>query len=183
MDLSAFSHGQIHSKLWLCETLEPYLKDDDNIGILGSWYNVLGFMLNVRKPNFYKNIIGYDKDTVQDVANKIIESWNHLPNQTVTNVNVDVNEINLTNHNVIINTSVEHMESTKWFNNIKQETLVCIQSLNLSADIAPYGIVNENKTLEELRNKFHLRKTVYTGTKEFDYPVLPYKRFMIIGYK
>ena len=183
MDLLAFSHGQIHSKLWLCETLEPFLKPTDKIAILGSWYNLIGFMLNIRKPNYYSSITGYDKDNVQEVANKIIESWNHLPNQTVININADVNDIDLSSYNVIINTSVEHMKSIKWFDNIKNDSLVCLQSLNLSSDMGVYDIVNENKTFEDFLEKFKLSKTVYTGTKDFDYPVLPYKRFMIIGYK
>ena len=181
MDLSAFSHGQIHSKLWLCEKLEPYLTPKDKIAILGSWYNVLGFMLNIRKPYYYKNIVGYDKDTIQDIANNIIQSWNQLPNQTVVNRQANVNELDLSHYNVIINTSVEHIEGDGWFNNIPIGSLVCIQSLNLP--IGVYEIVNETKSLEELQIRFKLNKTVYTGTKEFNYPVLPYKRFMIIGYK
>ena len=124
MDFSAFSHGQVHSKIWLCETLEPFLKSKDNIAILGSWYNVLGLFLNVRKPNYYQNIVGYDLDDVQKIADKFIDSWNHLPNQTVKNIQANVNFIDLSNYNVVINTSVEHMEDRKWFSNLLPNTLV-----------------------------------------------------------
>jgi len=183
MDLSAFSHGQIQSKIWLCEILEPLLNSTDKIAILGSWYNVLGFMLNVRKPKYYQHISGFDLDTVQEEADKITCAWNHLPELTVFNVKADVNSVDLSEFNVIISTSVEHITENVWFQNIKPNTLVCIQSSTIGSDIESFKVTNENKSLDDLKQKYLLSKIVYEGVLDFDYPVNPYKRLMIIGYK
>ena len=76
MDFDSFSHGQIVSKLWLCEQLEQYIDKNRDITILGSWHNVLGFMLSVRKPGYYKNILGVDSDiNVIEIADKITNAW------------------------------------------------------------------------------------------------------------
>ena len=63
MNFDAFSHGQIQSKIWLCEELEPHTPIHANIRILGSWYNILAFMLLTRRPEYYYNSIeGIDID-------------------------------------------------------------------------------------------------------------------------
>ena len=184
MDLTVFSHGQVHSKVWLCEVLEPYIKENSKIAILGSWYNLLGFMLHVRKPHYYKFIVGYDIDeNVKEIADRITESWKFLPQQTIENINADINDLDYSNYQVVVNTSVEHIAQKNWFDGIKSETLVCIQSCTIGKEIESYKITNENKTLEDLKQKYPLSKIVYEGELSFDYPVNPYKRLMIIGYK
>ena len=57
MDFLSFSHGQTQSKLWLCETIEPYLPKDAVVAILGCWYNTLGFMLLTRNQSMYQHIL------------------------------------------------------------------------------------------------------------------------------
>lgn len=183
MDLASFSHGQVQSKIWLCELLEPLLKGSDKIAILGSWYNVLGFMLNVRKPKYYSHITGFDIDNVQEDADKITCAWNHLPELTVFNINADVNTVDLTGFDVIISTSVEHITQNNWYNNVKSNTLVCIQSSTIGTDVENFKVTNPNNSLNELKQKYPLSKIVYEGMLDFDYPVNPYKRLMIIGYK
>lgn len=184
MDLNAFSHGQVQSKIWLCEILEPYLKSDDKIAILGCWYSVLSFMLGVRKPNFYESIVGYDiDDDAVKIADKITESWRFLTSKKFKNITADVNNLNLEDYNVVISTSVEHITMNDWFNNLKTNTLVCLQSSTLGTDVDYFKVSNQNKSLEELKQKYPLSKIVYEGELDFDYPVNPYKRLMIIGYK
>lgn len=184
MDFNAFSHGQIHSKIWLCEILEPFLRDVDDIAILGSWYNILGFMLNVRKPNYYKSITGYDIDSdAIRIADSVTESWRFLPDNTLENLLADVNTVDYTKHDTIINTSVEHMLDNNWFNKITSNTLVCIQSSTLGTEIDYFKVTNKNSDIAELKQKYPLSKIVYEGVKDFDYPINPYKRLMIIGYK
>lgn len=183
MDLNAFAHGQIHSKIWLCEQLEPLLNPNDKIAILGSWYNILAFMLNIRKPKFYQHITGFDLDSVQEEADKITCSWIHLPELTVFNRQADVNQIDLSEFNVIISTSVEHITENIWFNNIKENTLICLQSSTLGTEIEYFKVSNPNTSLDQFKQKYPLSKIVYEGFLDFDYPVNPYKRLMTIGYK
>jgi hypothetical protein len=184
MDFSAFSHGQMHSKIWLCEILEPYIKEQSKIAILGSWYNILGLMLNIRKPNYHNYIIGFDidEDAIK-IADSITESWRFYPKKILENIQADVNDIGLDYFDVIISTSVEHITENIWFDNIKSNTLVCIQSSTIGKDIESFLVTNENKSLSDLKNKYPLSKIVYEGELDFDYPVNPYKRLMIIGYK
>jgi hypothetical protein len=51
MNLDSFSHGQIASKLWLCDHIEQYVTDNSRVAIVGSWYNVLAFMMLTRNES------------------------------------------------------------------------------------------------------------------------------------
>ena len=73
MDWDSFSHGQIQSKLWLCQELERHLPQNARVAILGSWHNVLAFMLLTRGADRYQTIVGIDLDKkVQKVADKLL---------------------------------------------------------------------------------------------------------------
>ena len=76
IDFNAFSHGQIQSKLWLCETLEPLLPERPHVLVLGTWYSALSFMMLTRNQERYKMITGVDKDPESiEVSNKLLNSW------------------------------------------------------------------------------------------------------------
>ena len=72
-NLESFYHGLVVSKLWLCEELERNCNSyKPNIKILGSWHNLMAFMLIIRRPNGYSKIDGYDMDIdAINVANQI----------------------------------------------------------------------------------------------------------------
>jgi hypothetical protein len=194
-DLSSFSHGQIISKIWLCEELEKYCKFNDNLYILGGWHNVLGFMMSIRKPNFFKRIHNIDINSeVIEFADKICDTWInvlHATNSHIINTCADSNEYNLqvnTETDIIINCSVEHFNSSEWFNKLPSGTLVCIQS----TDIKNEEVINStelwkqgqsNKDLSTFLNRFPVSEYLYVGTKTFEYPNYGYNRFMMIGRK
>ena len=46
MDFDSFSHGQIRSKLWLANRIDPYM--GKKAVILGSWHNITAFILKIR---------------------------------------------------------------------------------------------------------------------------------------
>ena len=76
MDFLSFSHGQIQSKLWLCENLEPFLPNNSIIANLGSWYNVLGFMMLTRSQDKIQSILGIDIDpSATLIADKMNQAW------------------------------------------------------------------------------------------------------------
>lgn len=194
MDFLSFSHGQITSKIWLCEELEKYCKLNDNLYILGGWHNILGFMFSVRKPNFFKRIHNIDIDSeVIEIADKICDTWiNQLyTNSHIINTCADSNEYELQLNNVtdiVINCSVEHFKTNDWFNKLPTNTLVCVQS----SDIKDKDVIESvdtwqqnqpNSDLATFLNRFPVSEYLYVGTKTFEYPDYGYNRFMMIGKK
>lgn len=194
MDFLSFSHGQITSKIWLCEELEKYCKLNDNLYILGGWHNILGFMFSIRKPNFFKKIHNIDIDSeVIEIADKICDTWiNQLyTNSHIINTCADSNEYELQLNNVtdiVINCSVEHFKTNDWFNKLPTNTLVCVQS----SDIKDKDVIESvdtwqqnqpNSDLATFLNRFPVSEYLYVGTKTFEYPNYGYNRFMMIGRK
>lgn len=194
MDFLSFSHGQITSKIWLCEELEKYCKLNDNLYILGGWHNILGFMFSIRKPNFFKRIHNIDIDSeVIEIADKICDTWiNQLyTNSHIINTCADSNEYELQLNNVtdiVINCSVEHFKTNDWFNKLPTNTLVCVQS----SDIKDKDVIESvdtwqqnqpNSDLATFLNRFPVSEYLYVGTKTFEYPNYGYNRFMMIGRK
>ena len=195
MDFLSFSHGQIASKIWLCEELEKHCKQNDNIYILGGWHNILGFMLSVRKPNFFKKIHNIDMNSeFIKVADQICNAWIielYTGRSHIINTCADANEYELNNNSetdIVINCSVEHFNSNDWFNKLPSGTLVCIQS----SDIKDKEIIEScdtfvqnqpNGDLAIFLNRFPVSEYLYVGTKTFEYPKFGYNRFMMIGRK
>lgn len=180
MNYDAFSHGQIKSKLWLCENLEPLLKLSPKIVILGSWYNVLGFMLKCRNPSHIITGIDIDSQAI-DVANRITDYWK-IENQSVNNLCGRADDIK-GEYDVVINCSSEHMDTTSWFDNIKPGTLVCIQSSDITDPQEPWIIKNPSESLGSFRDKYPLKKLMFLDALKIDYGSWGYQRFMLIGIK
>lgn len=188
MDFSAFSHGQIQSKLWLCQELEQLITHPVNVAILGSWCNILGFMLLVRNQNLYNQVHGIDSsiDSV-NLANKICDAWMINNDQKVKNFCRDVNNLNFDDYDVIICTSIEDIQNSGWYDRIPNNKLVCIQTLDLTQQQVDkyknWKIVNPNPSIEIFKKKYPISNILYEGSKFFDYIDLKYNRFMLIGYK
>jgi len=187
MDFSAFSHGQIQSKLWLCETLEPYINKPVNVIILGSWYNILGFLMMVRNRHLYKKIEGADinSDSIQ-ISNKICDAF-VIIDSVIINNNCSVDEVDFSAYDIIISTSTEDIQTNDWYDKIPDNKIICLQSVNLDSTITNkynnWEIVNPNINIETFRKKFPMNQILFQGSKEFDYGELKYTRYMIIGRK
>lgn len=182
MDFDSFSHGQIKSKIWLCEQIEPLIKPNSKVLILGGWVNVLGFMLMTRQENKYSLIQSVDSNpTTIETANKITDRW--VIDGRVKNKVADANTVPSNEFDIIINCSPEHMDSIKWFSNINPNTLVCIQSSNVTSPEKPWFITNANPTLDSFLSKFPLSRIHFYGTLPITYDNWGYDRYMLIGYK
>jgi hypothetical protein len=183
LNFDSFSHGQIESKLWLCENIEPYIPKDARIAILGSWYNILSFMMITRQPNKYQYFLGIDvnPDAIS-VADKICNAWTIGTNAIVKNKMGDAGKMDYSDFDVVINCSPEHMPST-WFNNVKEGTLVCVQSSDVIDPSYPWLVSNPNKDIDTLIEKCPLSHRFFMGTKHIEYTDWGYKRFMLIGLK
>ena len=182
LNFDAFSHGQIMSKLWLCDKLKFVLPVASEIKILGSWYNLLGFLLATKLPEKVKSIIGLDLDPdAVAIANYICNAWQE--GGKITNVLADANDYIYKPTDVIINCSPEHMVGDAWFRNIPIGTLMCVQSSNMNTLGAPWFITSPNTSLRSFKEKFKLSTTFYCDAQSFNYPDLKYDRYMIIGIK
>jgi hypothetical protein len=183
MNYDAFSHGQIKSKLWLCEQLEQHILKNANVKILGSWYNILAFLLLVRRPSHYKLIEGIDIDVdAKEIADKICNAW-VVDENIIKNINSHVNDILYHDTQIVINCSPEHMEDSTWFNKIPSGTTVCIQTSNVIDPNEPWLIKTPHKTLEDTISKYPLTITHFTDTLRIQYNDWGYDRYMIIGIK
>jgi hypothetical protein len=184
MDFSAFSDGQVRSKIYLCEQLEGYLKPESKIVILGCWYNILGFILNIRRPNYYQSITGYDIDSsTKSIADQINKSWTWGSNPTLQNFTADANELDLNNFDVVINTSIEHFASSEWYNKLSNNQLICLQSSDVVNDDPVWDIKNPCPNTETFKSKYPMSQIYFDGWHRFDYGHLTYRRFMLIGKK
>lgn len=179
-NIDSFSHGQVKSKLWLCEQLEPYV-NNSIVMILGSWVNVLGFMMLTRKPNSYRHIRGIDSDNnAVELADKVNSYWfiEGILRNTVDNANT----VDKQGYDIVINCSSEHMTSTEWFDSIPEGTLVCIQSSNITDATDPWFVTNPSSTFESFMEKYPLN-VKFAGTLPIRYNDWGYDRYMVIGIK
>jgi hypothetical protein len=183
MNYDAFSHGQIKSKLWLCGELEKHIPKNANVKILGSWYNILAFLLLARRPTHYKLIEGIDNDEgAKEIADKICNAW-VIDENIVQNINDDVNSVLYHNTQIVINCSPEHMTDDAWFKKIPAGTTLCIQTSDVVDPNEPWLIKTPHPTLEDTINKYPLTITHFTGTLRIQYGDWGYNRYMIIGVK
>jgi hypothetical protein len=183
MNFDSFSHGQIKSKLWLCEELEKYIPKNSNVKILGSWYNILAFMLLTRNPNNYKSIEGIDiNPDVQSIADKICNYW-IAENQSVTNTLGDANNVEYSDTQVVINCSPEHMDNTDWYKKVPEGTVVCIQSISIHDPLYPWLITTPHYGVEDMKTKYPMSAINYSGQIRIDYGSWGYDRYMLIGIK
>lgn len=183
MNFDAFSHGQIKSKLWLCERLEPYIPDKAKIAILGSWYNVLGFMMAVRRPDKYESILGIDIDPEAIQTSKLICNTWTIDSPKITNVCRDVNKGEHYSANVVINCSPEHIQGSDWFSKINVGSVVCIQTSNITDTTEPWLIKTPFPTIDIFKESYPLDKVYYCDSLRIQYDAWGYDRFMIIGVK
>lgn len=185
----SFSHSLVASKLWLCEELEwvldKQLVKNPIVNILASWDSMLAFMMLIRRPKFYGVINAYDIDSSSVAnANKICDHWIYEYPKVYNHVK-DINKLDFTNagpESVFINTSVDQMDNTSWYNIIPAGTLVCMQTTDLPTDNESWDI-KQSHDIEGFMSTYPMSHRMFTESKEFDYGHLKFKRHMIIGIK
>lgn len=184
MDFTSFSHGQVLSKLWLCEQLETFAPDHASVAILGSWHNVMGLLMVTRRPTAYSYILGIDSDAiVVPIADKICDAYRKDFSGPIENICGDANDADLSKFDIVINCSVEHMDSTAWFDSLLEDTIVCIQSSNMNTANQHWNILIPCESIEELSERFPMKRVLFTGEKKIGYDTWGYSRFMLIGTK
>ena len=181
-----YSSGQIESKLWLCRTIEQLLHDKETqtVWILGGWVGMLSFLLLSRERLSIKSICSFDLDsTVEKKAYLINENWVWKGKKFKAKT-IDCNNLSYTDFyfsdsyepSLIINTSVEHFNSKKWYSNIPFGKTIVLQSCNLKHKEHISCVHSE----EELKAQFDYTKLYYSGTLNFDYETHSFSRYMLI---
>jgi hypothetical protein len=185
----SFYHGLIKSKLWLCEELEIVMYSEfiknPTLHVLGCWDNLMAFMLLTRKPEYYSTVYGYDinPEAISN-ANRVCDMWQY-EKPIVYNRIQDVNDYDYSSHtnSIFINCSIDQMDSNKWYETVPDNSIVCIQTTNMTDPDFPWYIKQTTENLDKLINKFNFSKLIYSGEKHIQFKKDGYKRFMIIGCK
>jgi len=172
--LDAFWKGQINSKMWLIENIQPFINEPVSIDIHGGWVGVLAsLMFQSNLP--IKSICSIDIDpSCQPIAtmmNKVEEIQSRF-----MSVTADMCDIEPT-ADVIVNTSCEHItqeQYSRWLDKISSNKLLVLQSNNYLID----EHVRTATSLEEFVDQSNIN-VIWKGQLE-----LPlYTRWMLIGKK
>lgn len=163
----AFRVNQMQSKAWMLDQL----KDTDRnakILVVGSWFGFTSYCLF--KMGFTR-IIEVDPDSRFRQMSGCINRENH-------NLGIycaDVNDIDVSTYDIIINTSCEHISNNSWFDQISPGTLVILQSTNF----AYTDHINIVSDIGDMKSKYPLNYT-YEGELKFNDK---FTRFMLCGTK
>ena len=177
--LESFWHGQLDSKVWLCESLASVNHAEaSKIVIFGGWYGILASML-FNSELGVRHIRSIDIDPAcKDIAlgmNKAYEMDGSFDAVTEDMCNYVYTE----DPHIVINTSCEHLTQEQyntWLEKVPDDTWIVVQSNNFSSH--PEHI-NCSESLEDFKWKAQISKELYSGILE-----LPkYDRYMIIGRK
>lgn len=188
LDKDAFSSGQIGSKIWLVEHLEDCLLDLHfqglftqplKIATIGGWYGLLNFILQTRKILNIEYLRSIDIDELAcNNADLLNEFW-VWQNWKFKSLCRDANNFEYFDFDIIINSSVEHIPTKQWWNNIPENKLVVLQSNDMIHD----DHVHNHTSLKQFSEDFVLSKTLFEGSKLFAYDTWSFTRFMKIGIK
>lgn len=188
LDKDAFASGQVGSKIWLAENLENCVSKLNlqgefihslKIVMLGGWYGVTNFILQSRKNLNIEYVRSVDIDAEACAnADLLNENW-VWKNWQFKSMCQDANYTELFDYDIIINSSIEHIPTLQWWENIPEGKLVVLQSNNMIHD----DHVFNHSSQEEFSQDFDLTTTLYLGEKLFQYTDWQFKRFMKIGIK
>ena len=165
----AFRIKMMQSKAWLIQKfIEQNIDKNKTILVVGGWLGFTSWAL-------FKN--GYNNITEIDIDDRLHNFSKHLNrfNQTFIHMTLDVNDVDIKNYDVIINTSCEHIIDNTWFDNIKKDSIMILQSNNIDV----HDHVNKCQSLDEMLSKYPL-DLHYGGILDY---LDGTRRFMLIGKK
>lgn len=182
----AFSHGQIKSKLWLCENFsvwqKQYLNPDVQYTLhwYGSWVAVGPFLLLSSSPKLFNKINLYDLNAEDlKTSTSLLDYWK-CESVAIQTFNVDVDYVQVSNDSsqVLINTSCEHIPGNAWLDKISPGSFVILQSTNM-----PHSEhINSPLDLQDFIQKYEFKLNILNSSEiDFNYPDKSFKRFMLFG--
>lgn len=163
----AFRINQLQGKAWLLEQLKNIDKNTP-ILVVGSWMGFTSYCL-------FKMGFKYITETDKDDRFTLLANSINMDNVNFKHLNKDVNDVDLSQFGLIINTSCEHISDNRWFDNINANCLVALQSTNFKCP----DHVNTVDSLDEMKIKYPM---AYTYEDELAFNQI-FKRYMLIGIK
>ena len=165
----AFRVKQMIGKQWLLNNVQQHVRDKKlKFLVIGSW---LGFTSLCLYKSGFKNITEVDIDVSLEAFSKHLNRFN--PNYN--HITADVNSIDMSEYDVIVNTSCEHILDNTWFKTAKDTSIMFLQSNNLDGFD---DHVNTCSDLDNMVSKYPLN-IIYKGYLDFG----AWDRFMIVGAK
>lgn len=187
MNYDSFSSSQYLSKLWLVQSLERILPTNYQsdkvykIWLLAGWYGVTNLIIRTRDKIKVELVKSFDIDPdCANIAEKINETW-VWRNWQFKAYTQDINQLTYDTEcpDIIINTSLEHLDEDTWFDTIPSGTIVALQG----SDLPHEDHNNVFLTLQHLKERYRLKECWFEGLKLFQYDDKSFQRFMIIGIK
>lgn len=172
--MDAFWSGQIKSKEWLIDKIEPYVIGNVTIDINGGWVGVLASMLFQTYPNI-KHIRNIDIDSECKSISETMNKQEEISGK-FTAVTADMCAI-YSNADIIINTSCEHITQEQyesWLSSCcDKNSILVLQSNNYNIE----EHIRISETLEDFISLCNLKTILWAGSLK-----LPlYDRWMVIG--
>lgn len=163
----AFRIKQMQGKAWLMHKVSELVKDPNSkILVIGSW---IGFTSHCLYKMGFTNITEVDPDSRLET----LACWLNRFNKNFTHISDDVNNVDVGEFDVVINTSCEHIADNSWYSRLSKNSLVFLHSIDLPAD----DHCNLCQDLKEMTEKYSMN-VVYSGTLNLQ----NYNRFMMIGH-
>lgn len=184
INFDAFSHGQMKSKLWLCEQLESQFSNLSyvDLEIYGSWYGSLVFLALIRNKLKIANVNFYDLDqSALDIAFKLHNYWRieKSPKFSYNNIDCQTHVPRLSQESIVINTSCEHFANLNWWNNLPVGTNFALQG----TDMVHVEHVSPITSLEGWMLQLKPNKVFFLGSQMTEYFEFSFTRHMLIGIK
>lgn len=163
----AFRVKQMQSKSWMMRKIDSLDLVDKNskVLVIGSW---LGFTSYCLYKMGFQHITETDPDTrLEKFANRLNRRNKHF-----VHLSKDINDVDVSKFDLIINTSCEHIADNSWYDRIVTGTVMVLHSNNLEG----YDHVNICKDVDEMKTKYPMQM-LYSGELYLE----QYSRFMLVG--
>lgn len=173
----SFTPDLVFSKLWLMHELAKISSDISTMYVLGSWYGNLALLLHRYPQVQVDRIINVETNSEFLKGGQDILGSAGVDN--VEHMQADANKLDyrqLDANSVVVNTSLNDIKGTDWFENIPSGTLVAMQARD-NVENKQYA------SPEDIEQMFPLSQVLYSGALDLEDPEIEYKRFMVIGIK
>ena len=186
MHRDAWSHGQMTSKLWMCEIIEQEFHQDFSLDlwVFGSWYALLPVLLLCRSNISIRSLSLFDLDLeALRVSRGLLENWicQGLPVKfrQIDCLQLRGNEDFFASPpDLLVNSSCEHFESHGWLNSVPKGVQLLLQS----TDMHHFTHINSPSSLTDFKCQMEpLMEISWAQEKEFKYPDQCFNRYALFG--
>lgn len=179
MDLSfsgSCESDLVKSKKWLCDNLPR--RRWGTVYVLGSWYGNMGLIMRLSGIDF-RRIVNVDTNPDYCDQNRLIYKLDGF-DRPYRIINGDCNRVDLSDADLVINTSTNDITTHRWFKNIPQGATVAIQCRNNQQAAQRKDRPDD---FAEFHDLFPLRIKHMSGRLPLKNSDEAYERYMVIGRK